>query len=372
MENNGFLIVEDGTVFKGVSFGYKTIRTGELVFNTSLTGYQEAISDPSYAGQIITFTQPHIGNVGISNEDSESSKAWASGIITRELPTASSNWRSIGNLEHYLLKHQIAGIAEIDTRELTHFIRKNGNLYCCISTKPISIEKAIHLAKEARHKNSNEHLNYITSNNIRDYNTKILSNPAIKSKANHIIIYDFGFKQNIARILIQKGCNVTIVPSFTTVNQIIQLKPDGILLSNGPGNPTEYKEIILTIKNIINLNIPIFGICLGHQLLALACGATIEKLNFGHHGTNHPVKDLTTGKIYITSQNHNFTVSRHNLPSCLLITYLSLFDNSIQGLKHIDKPVLGFQGHPEACPGPLDIGYLFDEFLNLVKKGKSL
>ncbi|XBC41000.1 MAG: glutamine-hydrolyzing carbamoyl-phosphate synthase small subunit [Buchnera aphidicola (Nurudea yanoniella)] len=372
------LILENGTIFYGKSIGILGETFGEVVFNTSMTGYQEILTDPSYLNQIITFTYPHIGNVGVNSDDCESNIIHAKGLIIRDLSTISSNYRSETNLSKYLIKNKIIAISNIDTRKLTKILRNLGSQYGYITTKktfniPKTLKKIqklhnsfeIDLASKISTK-----IPYIWKSNnthVKKYrNISFLK----KRYRFHVVVYDFGVKKNILNILSDRQCYLTIVPAHTPAEEVLKLLPNGIFLSNGPGDPRPCYYAINAIKEFLEINIPIFGICLGHQLLALSSGAKIMKMKFGHHGGNHPVKNLISDTVIITSQNHNFTVDPINLPKNIQITHISLFDGSIQGLQRKDKNAFSFQGHPEASPGPHDSISLFDKFINFLKNYK--
>ncbi|MAZ80069.1 MAG: carbamoyl-phosphate synthase small subunit [Gammaproteobacteria bacterium] len=368
------LILENEEIFYGKSVGYKADSYGEIVFNTAMTGYQEVISDPSYKNQIITFTYPHIGNVGINNEDQESNTSYVSGLVLSEVPTKASNWRSSLDFIDYLEEKKIVCIADVDTRQIASIIRNKGAMSACI----IHDEKDINNAKKELKDYSgivgaelaskvSVKKKYPFKENIFQYKEdKSLGNKKLK-----VIAYDFGVKKNILRILNSMGCEVQVVPAKTTAEEILTFKPDGIFLSNGPGDPEPCEFAIQAIKKLFNCNIPIFGICLGHQLISLASGAKTKKMKYGHHGANHPVIDLKTGKVMITSQNHGFVIDEKSLPKSFHVTHRSLFDNTIQGIKHKKLPIFSFQGHPEACPGPHDVNHLFKNFVNFIKKNKN-
>ncbi|MGK2896825.1 MAG: glutamine-hydrolyzing carbamoyl-phosphate synthase small subunit [Candidatus Makana argininalis] len=374
MINSSLLILEDGTEFKGCSIGIKGTTTGEIVFNTSMTGYQEIITDPSYSNQIITFTYPHIGNTGINKLDNESYKIHISGIVVKNISLISSHFRSNYTLSYYLKKNNIVGISNIDTRKLTRIIRNKGTQHGYIVSEYKN--KKFFLIKKNKKKNLlNTNIDVVKK--VSTKNKYIWNQHSYLFKSNdknklfnfiyHIVVYDYGIKHNIMRMLVDRGCLLTVVPSKTSAEEIIKINPDGVFLSNGPGDPVLCCYSITYINKIINKNIPIFGICLGHQLLALSHGAKIIKMKYGHHGSNHPVKDLKTNKIMITTQNHGFTVNIKNIPKILDITHISLFDNTIQGLHNNIKPAFSFQGHPEASPGPHDSSKLFDYFIKLIK-----
>ena len=378
MRRNAILALADGTLFHGSAIGAECLGVGEVVFNTAMTGYQEILTDPSYARQIVTLTVPHVGNTGVNPEDEESSAVHAAGLVIRDLPLWYSNFRSEGSLESYLQEHNIAAIADIDTRKLTRVLRTTGAQSGCIdaSASPnaenaIAEAKAfaglvgLDLAKEVSVKETYQWNEGVWQLGQQNYVQPSHTNPL------HVVAYDFGVKRNILRLLAQHGCNVTVVPAKTTAEDVIALKPDGIFLSNGPGDPEPCDYAIASIKQLLEKNIPIFGICLGHQLLALASGAKTVKMKFGHHGANHPVQDLDTGKVMISSQNHGFAVDEESLPNNLVATHRSLFDNTLQGVKRIDTPAFSFQGHPEASPGPHDVGHLFTTFTDMMKQHAS-
>ncbi len=370
MENLGVLVLEDGSIFRGISIGSVGSTVGEVVFNTSITGYQEILTDPSYLRQIVTLTYPHIGNVGINFEDEESSHIQVAGLVIRELSPQVSNWRSQNNLQNYLQSQDIIAIAEIDTRRLTRLLREKGAQSGCIITGQapdvnLALEMArgfsglqgLDLAQEVTTKEP-----YIwTEGTWRSESASISKAPKY-----HVIAYDYGIKRNILRMLVDNGCKVTVVPAQLPVSELLKLNPDGVFLSNGPGDPEPCTYAIASIKELLEIKIPIFGICLGHQLLSLASGAKTLKMKFGHHGANHPVQDLKQGTVMITSQNHGFAVDEASLPSHLQATHRSLFDGSLQGIEHTESPAYGFQGHPEASPGPHDISPLFKQFINLM------
>lgn len=353
------LVLENGSVFEGISFGYQGEVYGEIVFNTAMTGYQEVITDPSYADQIIVFTCPHIGNTGINFEDQESTLIWAKGIICREISSFYSNWRAQDSLEKYLMNHRIMGFCEVDTRALTNIIRNDGSLWGCISTSELSpnqLLKRINAAKKGENKV------------VERVSTKISYKQESSSKKFHLVVYDFGIKKSIIDSLLEFDCELTIVPWNTSFEEAISAKPDGLILSNGPGDPRECQKVIITVNQFLEVGIPILGICLGHQILGLACGAQISKMKYGHHGINHPVIDLKSGKVSISTQNHNFAIVKETIPNYLLITHQSLFDGSVQGIKHLHRAAMGFQGHPEANPGPYDISYIFSNFIRMLKE----
>ena len=370
------LALADGSIFLGESVGAAAETVGEVVFNTAMTGYEEILTDPSYAEQLVTLTYPHIGNVGISQKDAESEKIWAAALIIRDLSLIASSWRSTKTLQEYLKEKNVVAIAGIDTRRLTRLLREKGSQNGCIITGTRNSALAIKKAQEypglkgmdlAKHvcvtgpEQFSEGLLNIKSNRF----SKLESAPQY-----HIVAYDFGIKKQILRLLVARGCRITLVPGKSSVETILTLKPDGILLSNGPGDPAACSYAIQNIRHLLRKNIPIFGICLGFQLMALACGAKTVKMKCGHHGANHPVQDVDTKQVYITSQNHSFAVDPATLPKHIRVTHRSLFDNTLQGIALENKPAFGFQGHPEASPGPHDILNLFDRFIQLMKTKK--
>jgi carbamoyl-phosphate synthase small subunit len=386
------LALADGTVFIGNSIGAASkdvpYTVGEVVFNTSMTGYQEILTDPSYCQQIVTLTYPHIGNYGISEQDVESAKVNAAGLIIRDLPLIASNFRSSMSLTEYLVKEKTIAIANIDTRQLTRHLRTHGAQNGCIfaladgeSVTQAIKDKVIALAKSAPNMAGLDLAKVVTTSKPYNWTQTEwqLHNPTLQGKAGyseqtaadakfHVVAYDFGVKYNILRMLAERGCRVTVVPAQTSAADVLNLNPNGIFLSNGPGDPEPCDYAITAAKELIETGIPTFGICLGHQIMALASGAKTFKMKFGHHGANHPVKDLDTGHVSITSQNHGFAVDEKTLPANLRATHVSLFDGTLQGLTRTDKPAFCFQGHPEASPGPQDISYLFDRFIQLMEK----
>ncbi len=348
------LALADGSVFWGSSIGAEGITVGELVFNTAMTGYQEIITDPSYAQQIVTFTYPHIGNVGVNSDDMESDRAWVAGLVIRDLSPIVSNWRAQESLPDFLVRQGVVAIADVDTRRLTRILRSRGAQNSCIMTGTVDADKAIALARE------------FPSMEGMDLAKKVsCQKPYHFSRTGHkkIIVYDFGVKTNILRQLAERGAEVIVVPAMTPVEDVLKQHPDGVVLSNGPGDPAACDYAIRATQKLLEANIPIFGICLGCQILGLACGAKTKKMRFSHHGANHPVQNLKTKFVAITSQNHGFVLDEESLPAALEITHVSLFDGTIQGIRHTEKPAFAFQGHPEASPGPHDIGVLFDYFL---------
>lgn len=354
------LVLADGTIFEGISVGAHGLQCGEVVFNTAQTGYQEILTDPSYAGQLITFTYPHIGNVGVNAADMESHRVFANGILMRSFSHTASNWRAEETLEHFLKRQNIFAISEIDTRALTHHLAQHGSEAACMMTGKIDIKKATAAAKHFKALPATDLVKLVTTN--QPYSLR-----HGHANAYHIVVYDFGVKKSILKALFTRGCDLTVIPADTRADQVIALKPDGIVLSNGPGDPTLCTYAISAIKALLQQGLPIMGICLGHQLLALASGAIIKKMRFGHHGANHPIKTLATHKVAISSQNHGYVAVDENLPPCLQVTHRSLFDGTIAGIKRIDVPAFGFQGHPEAGPGPADLNILFDDFISLLE-----
>jgi carbamoyl-phosphate synthase small subunit len=375
VSHTALLALEDGSLFYGQSIGTNGEVSGEVVFNTSMTGYQEILTDPSYYQQIVTMTYPHIGNVGVNLEDYESDKVFARGLIIKQLPFLTSNWRSEKTLNNFLVEENIVAIADIDTRRLTRILRDKGAQNgCIVSGENLDADKAIKVAREfpglmgadlAKDVTTNKH--YEWSEGTWSLETKLNKNSKTGAQKLRVVAYDFGVKRNILRILIEKGCQITVVPATTNADEIMTLKPDGVFLSNGPGDPEPCDYAIESIQKILSTGTPIFGICLGYQLLALASGAKTEKMKFGHHGANHPVQDLNDKRVLITSQNHGFSVDEATLPKELTATHRSLFDGSLQGIHHQKFPAFGFQGHPEASPGPHDIQYLFDHFIELMQ-----
>ena len=367
-------MLEDGSVFHGKSIGAEGQTVGEVVFNTAMTGYQEILTDPSYCRQMVTLTYPQIGNTGVTPEDEESDQIWASGLIIRQVPRRVSSWRQRGSLQDYLVSHKTVAIADVDTRRLTRLLREKGALAGCILTGETSLsaegeQQALQAARGFAGLSGMDLAKEVTGNQRRWKQTcwSLEEGYGEQSEATYkVVAYDFGVKRNILRLLASKGCDLTIVPAQTPAEDVLAMNPDGIFLSNGPGDPEPCAYAIAAIREFLQSDIPLFGICLGHQLLALASGAQTEKMTHGHHGANHPVKDLYSGEVVITSQNHGFAVDEASLPSHLKCTHKSLFDGTVQGVRHLDHPAFGFQGHPEASPGPQDCEYLFDHFTNLM------
>ncbi|MBA6380625.1 MULTISPECIES: glutamine-hydrolyzing carbamoyl-phosphate synthase small subunit [unclassified Colwellia] len=379
MTKSAILVLEDGTVFKGTAIGADGAAVGEVVFNTSMTGYQEILTDPSYAEQIITLTYPHIGNTGTNSEDEESNTIWAKGLVIRDLPLLASNFRNEQNLSDYLKARNVLGIADIDTRKLTRILREKGAQNGCIMTLDTMSEaaetdalaqakafpglKGMDLAKVVSTKEQYQWTEgswELGKGHITPENSKF-----------HVVAYDFGAKRNILRMLVDRGCKVTVVPAQTPPADVLAMNPDGIFLSNGPGDPEPCDYAISAIQSFLETQTPIFGICLGHQLLGLASGAGTIKMKFGHHGGNHPVKDFERNVVMITAQNHGFAIDENKMPANLKVTHVSLFDQSIQGVHRTDKPAFSFQGHPEASPGPADAAPLFDHFIDLMNEAKA-
>ncbi len=369
------LVLADGSIFRGISIGAEATRSGEVVFNTALTGYQEILSDPSYCQQIVTLTYPHIGNTGTTAEDEEAAKVFANGLVIRDLPLMASNWRNQENLSDYLKRHGIPAIAGIDTRKLTRLLREKGAQNGCLMAGNIDEAAALasarafpglagmDLAKEVSCARSYE---WTDSTWVLGKGFSKLDKPKY-----HVVAFDYGIKRNILRMLVERGCKVTVLPAQATAQQALALKPDGVFLSNGPGDPEPCDYAISAIRELLTSGIPIYGICLGHQLLALASGAKTVKMKFGHHGANHPVQDLDSKRVMITSQNHGFAVDGATLPANMRPTHVSLFDGSLQGMARTDVPAFSFQGHPEASPGPHDVAYLFDRFVDMMKERKA-
>jgi carbamoyl-phosphate synthase small subunit len=367
------LALADGTIFRGLAIGASGLSVGEVVFNTALTGYQEILTDPSYARQIVTLTYPHIGNVGTNIDDEESDSIWSAGLVIRDLPLLASNFRSECRLDDYLKRHNILGIADVDTRKLTRLLRRTGAQSGCIMAGAIDIDKAINAAREFCGLKGLDLAKEVTTSAIYSWSehswdlneghqSQIPSDYKYK-----VVAYDFGVKKNILRMLVDRNCELQVVPARTSGEDVLAMQPDGVFLSNGPGDPEPCDYAIEAIQELLEAGIPIFGICLGHQLLALASGAKTIKMKFGHHGANHPVDDIQNNIVMITSQNHGFAVDEESLPENLTATHRSLFDGSLQGIHRTDKPAFSFQGHPEASPGPHDAAPLFDHFIDLME-----
>ncbi|QJR16104.1 glutamine-hydrolyzing carbamoyl-phosphate synthase small subunit [Usitatibacter palustris] len=368
------LVLADGSTFRGFSIGAEGQTVGEVVFNTAMTGYQEILSDPSYAGQIVTLTYPHIGNVGANREDLESRGLFAAGLVIRDLPLAASNWRKEEDLPAYLERHKIVAIAGIDTRRLTRILRSKGAQNGVIQAGTIDEKVALAAAKAAPSMAGLDLAKVVSCTKGYDWNGSLWAlgtgyKPSAEVKF-HVVAYDYGVKHNILRNLAERGCKVTVLPAQATAKDALALKPDGVFLSNGPGDPEPCDYAIKAIREVVDSGTPVFGICLGHQLLGLASGAKTMKMKFGHHGANHPVQDLDSMRVHITSQNHGFAVDESTLPKNVRATHKSLFDGSLQGIERTDQPAFSFQGHPEASPGPHEMAYLFDKFVALMEKSK--
>jgi carbamoyl-phosphate synthase small subunit len=370
------LVLADGTTFRGRSVGARAAASGEVVFNTAMTGYQEILTDPSYCRQIVTLTYPHIGNTGINAEDEEAPRVHAAGLVVRDVPALLSNWRAKGTLTEYLVFHNIPAIAEIDTRKLTRLLREKGAQSGCLVAGEIDIERALAEARAFPGLAGMDLAKVVTTDKPYEWTEggwelgQGFRKPA--DPRFHVVAYDYGVKRNILRLLAERGARLTVVPAQTPARDVLRMKPDGVFLSNGPGDPEPCDYAIEAIGELLDATkTPVFGICLGHQLMGLASGAKTLKMKFGHHGANHPVKDLDTGRVVITSQNHGFAVDPRTLPANLRPTHVSLFDGSLQGLARTDRPAFCFQGHPEASPGPHDIAYLFDRFAALMSDAKE-
>jgi carbamoyl-phosphate synthase small subunit len=371
------LALADGTVFRGRSIGARGAAVGEVVFNTAITGYQEILTDPSYCRQIVTLTYPHIGNTGANDDDQESGRVYAEGLVVRDLPRLHSSWRAQEDLSSYLRRNKVVGIAELDTRKLTRILREKGAQNGCLMAGEADAEEAIAKAKAFPGLAGMDLAKVVTIDQAYEWaegrwqwekdggsGHRRIENPRF-----HVVAYDYGIKRNILRMLAERSARVTVVPAQFSAREVLRMKPDGVFLSNGPGDPEPCAYAIEAIGEILDATrIPVFGICLGHQLMGLASGAKTLKMKFGHHGANHPVKDLDSGRVVITSQNHGFAVDPESLPGTLKPTHDSLFDGSLQGLARTDRPAFCFQGHPEASPGPHDIGYLFDRFAKMMEE----
>ncbi len=379
--NPALLALEDGSLFWGKSIGIEGQTTGEVVFNTSMTGYQEILTDPSYCSQIITLTYPHIGNVGTNEDDEESSRIFASGLVVRDVPRIASSWRQQKSLQDYVRENKVVGISDIDTRRLTRILREKGAQNGCIVAGNNIDEKAaidaargfpglkgMDLAKEVTTQTPYEWMQGTWS---LEQGMPEAPHPVDEKLPYHVVACDYGVKRNILRMLVDRGCRLTVVPAQMPASEVLAMKPDGVFLSNGPGDPEPCDYAIQSIQEILTTGIPVFGICLGHQLLSLASGAKTVKMKFGHHGGNHPVQDLESDQVMITSQNHGFAVEEDSLPDSISVTHRSLFDGTIQGVQRTDIPAFSFQGHPEASPGPHDIASLFDRFVDLMKERAS-
>jgi carbamoyl-phosphate synthase small subunit len=375
MPTPALLALEDGSVFHGHAVGATGETVGEVVFNTAMTGYQEILTDPSYARQIVTLTYPHVGNTGVNPADAESTRVQAAGLIVRDVPRRPSNWRSAESLPEYLARQGIVAIAGIDTRRLTRILRDKGALNgCIVAGEAIDVDDALAKARAFPGLNGMDLAKVVSvreayrwTEGVYDLDRAAINQPALRFK---VVAYDYGTKLNILRLLAEQGCDVTVVPAQTPASEVLAMKPDGVFLSNGPGDPAACDYAVAATRTFLDAKIPLFGICLGHQLMGLALGAKTIKMKFGHHGANHPVKDLDTGRVSITSQNHGFAVDETTLPANLRATHVSLFDGTLQGLARTDRPAFCFQGHPEASPGPHDIGYLFDRFAKLMQEAR--
>jgi carbamoyl-phosphate synthase small subunit len=369
LRHAALLALADGSLFHGQAIGIAGQSVGEVVFNTAITGYQEILTDPSYYKQIVTLTYPHIGNVGVNPEDEESGQVYAAGLVIRDLPLLESNWRAEESLDDYLQRHNVVAIAGIDTRRLTRLLREKGAQNgCLVAGEQLDAQAAIQAAKDFPGLKGMDLAKEVTTAQPYSWEEGLWRiKPPVAPQWN-VIAYDYGIKRNILRMLVHHGCRVTIVPAKTPASEILQQQPDGLFLSNGPGDPEPCDYAIAAIQEIVETGIPTFGICLGHQLLGLASGAKTVKMKFGHHGANHPVQDLATGWVMISSQNHGFAVDEESLPPTLRATHRSLFDKSLQGIKRVDKPAFSFQGHPEASPGPHDVSSLFQQFVELMEE----
>ncbi len=369
------LVLKDGTVFRGTSIGAEGLSAGEVVFNTAITGYQEILTDPSYCRQIVTLTYPHIGNTGANAEDVESDRVYAAGLVIRDLPLLSSNFRQQWTLAEYLKRENVVAIADIDTRKLTRILRDKGAQEGCIMAGKVDEQAALKAANGFPGLKDMDLAKVVSCSKNYPWDETTwtlgkgygkLTDPKFK-----VVAYDFGVKRNILRMLASRGCQLTVVPAQTPAKAVLALKPDGVFLSNGPGDPEPCDYAIAAIRELLEKSVPLFGICLGHQLMGLASGANTIKMKFGHHGANHPVQDVETGKVMITSQNHGFAVDAKSLPANCRVTHVSLFDGSLQGFARTDKPAFCFQGHPEASPGPHDVAYLFDRFIAMMNKQRE-
>ncbi|MBE0510656.1 MAG: glutamine-hydrolyzing carbamoyl-phosphate synthase small subunit [Chromatiales bacterium] len=381
MRQPALLALEDGSLFWGESIGIEGQTIGEVVFNTAMTGYQEILTDPSYARQIVTLTYPHIGNTGTNVEDNESNHAYASGLVIRDLPRLASSWRNQQPLDEWMRANKVVGIADIDTRRLTRILREKGAQNgCIVAGEHIDAEAALAAARGfpglngmdlAKEVSTRTPFEWAQGSWTLEGGLPEAPSPIDENLPHHVVAFDYGVKHNILRMLVDRGCRITVVPAQTSAEEVLALKPDGVFLSNGPGDPAPCDYAIAAIKVLADSGVPMFGICLGHQLLSLASGARTLKMKFGHHGANHPVQDLDSGAVMITSQNHGFAVDEASLPSNLRATHRSLFDGSLQGVHRTDCPAFSFQGHPEASPGPHDVAPLFDHFIQLIEDSKK-
>ncbi|WP_369406481.1 glutamine-hydrolyzing carbamoyl-phosphate synthase small subunit [Candidatus Thiosymbion oneisti] len=380
MRKPAILVLEDGSIFRGTSIGADGQSVGEVVFNTAMTGYQEILTDPSYCRQLVTLTYPHIGNVGANADDEESSQVHAAGLIVRDLPVHASNWRLQASLGDYLVRHGVTAIADVDTRQLTRILREKGAQNGCIQAgNTIDEATAVGAAKSFPGLQGMDLAREVTTPTPYEWTQGVwdlsaggsdVPPPSDERPPLQVVAYDYGIKRNILRMLVQRGCRVAVVPARMPAAEVLARRPDGIFLSNGPGDPEPCDYAITAIRMLLETGIPLFGICLGHQLLALACGARTLKMKFGHHGANHPVQELATGRVMISSQNHGFAVDEDSLPAQVRATHRSLFDGSLQGIHHREYPAFGFQGHPEASPGPHDVAPVFDHFIDLIRVRK--
>ena len=381
MRKPAVLVLEDGSVFRGASIGAEGQSVGEVVFNTAMTGYQEILTDPSYRRQLVTLTYPHIGNVGVNADDEESSRVHAAGLIVRDLPVLASNWRRQEFLDDYLVRNGVPAIADLDTRRLTRILREKGAQNGCIQAgDAIDENAALQVARAFPGLKGMDLAKEVTTQTPYEWAQGVWSleggmpdapHPIDERLPLHVIAYDYGVKRNILRMLVERGCRITVVPAQMSAADVLALRPDGVFLSNGPGDPEPCDYAIAAIRKLLETGMPMFGICLGHQLLGLASGARTLKMKFGHHGANHPVQDLASGRVMISSQNHGFAVDESSLPEQVQATHRSLFDGSLQGIHHQERPAFGFQGHPEASPGPHDVRPLFDHFIDLIRERKD-
>ena len=370
------LVLKDGTVFRGTSIGAEGLTVGEVVFNTAMTGYQEILTDPSYCRQIVTLTYPHIGNYGANDEDMEADRIHAAGLVIRDSPVLASNWRRGPTLPEYLQREKVVAIADIDTRKLTRILRDKGAQDGCIMAGAVDEKAALEAARGFPGLMGMDLAKVVSCKRRYEWDEGQWAlgtgHGKLGEQRFHVVAYDYGVNRNILRKLVSRGCKVTVVPAETAAEEALGLEPDGILLANGPGDPAPCDYAIRAIRTFLGVGVPLFGICLGHQLLGLAAGAKTVKMKFGHHGANHPVQDLETGRVMITSQNHGFAVDSATLPSTTRVTHVSLFDGSLQGFTFTDRPAFCFQGHPEASPGPHDVDYLFDRFASMMEASKTV
>ena len=374
MTQPAILALEDGTIFEGISEGAPGLSAGEVVFNTAITGYQEILTDPSYARQIVTLTYPHVGNTGMTDQDDEARDVWAAGLIVRNVPRRPSNWRSQVPMPEWLAKRGIVAISDIDTRKLTRLLRDSGAQNGALMAGEIDVERALAAARGFPGLKGMDLAKVVSTTGAYEWHDGQLDlDNNVFAHADpkfHVVAYDFGVKHNILRMLAERGCRVSVVPAQTSAADVLAMNPDGVFLSNGPGDPEPCDYAIASIREFVSRKIPTFGICLGHQLLGLAAGAKTQKMKFGHHGANHPVQNLASGQVLITSQNHGFAVDEATLPANVRVTHRSLFDGSNQGIELTDAPAFSFQGHPEASPGPHDVGPLFDRFVDSMQQAK--